>query len=216
MSKPVKVDPFLIDEPSIAPPSPSDALFRLIQLEGALQGLMGKANPVPSVLEDAKAGIGEARDGLIRVFSQGINAGAALETAQNQIRALYAALQAEFSDLNEAAPLFQALGFPHPVRNIDTWVSPVDLSTITVTHYKPENQVMTTISFEHAFGAEAYWLREIIFFADQEEESNVVQNFAPIFQRVRMPIGKHTLFIESRNHHRAVLTGRFEIEVPAL
>lgn len=216
MSKPVKINPYLTDEPSITPPSPGDALVRLIQIEGSLQDLNGKANAVPIEVNHAKAAISAAREGLTSVLAAGGDAGPALLAAQNCIREIYAAVAASGESPIEATELLLGLGFPDPSRTLETWVKTVDLSTVTVTHFKPERQVMTTIAFQHAVGAEAYWLREIIFFADQEVEENVVENFAPIFQRVRMPVGKHTLVIESRNQHRAVRTERFEIEVPAL
>jgi hypothetical protein len=216
MSKPVTINPYLTDEPSITPPSPGDALVRLIQIEGSLQGLNGKANAVPIEVNHAKTAVGAAKDGLISVLATGGDAGPALLAAQNCIREIYAAVVASAENPADATEIFLDLGFPDPSRTLDTWVKTVDLSTVTVTHFKPERQVMTTIAFQHAFGAEAYWLRRIIFFADQEVEENVVENFAPIFQRVRLPVGKHMMVIESRNQHRAVRTERFEIEVPAL
>ena len=108
------------------------------------------------------------------------------------------------------------LGFPDTNEVVKDRVGEVDISTVVVTHFKPFKQIFTTISFEEAHGATAYWLYEVRTIDGEDLVDAVVENYAPVFQRVRLPVGKHRFVIESRNPSKHARTGEFEVEVPAL
>ena len=138
----------------------------------------------------------------------------ALSQAQTAIRAVYDACSAD-------SALAIRLGFPDPEIKIKDFVATVDTSTVVATHFKPLKQIFTTISFEEAHGATAYWLFEIRSLSnapkgEDEAVDAILENYAPYFSRVRLPVGKHRLVIESRNPSKSTRTEEFELEVPAL
>ena len=95
-------------------------------------------------------------------------------------------------------------------------MAPVDVSSVVLTHFKPRKQVFTTLAFDEAHGATAYWLYEVKQVAGEPYVEAILENWAPQFTRVRMPVGPHRLFIESRDASYFVHSPEFEIEVPQL
>lgn len=213
----MKFDPFLSDEPSLAPATPGYALVRLSQVVGGLRD-EGKANLVPSSLSvpEWTANFLDSRTKLLEAAEGAGSWPEAFSRAQDTLRSFYADLVAAETSLETQKRLLAAFGFPMPDRNIETWLSPVDLSSLVLSHFKPEKQVFTTFSFNEAHGSMAYWLFEVRFFKDERLEDAVVENFAPQFSRIRLPVGPHRFFIETRNTHRSVRSQEFDIVVPEL
>ncbi len=203
------IHPKYSDEPSICPATAPAALWRLERLAGALERETAfEAMPI------YQKSLAQARESLAEAAHAGRNPQAELLAAQLAIRAAYDAAAPD-------AALTARLGFPDPAIDIKDYVAPVDTSTVVATHFKPQKQVFTTISFEEAHGATAYWLFEIRSLANAPEGEDetvdaIVENYAPLFSRVRLPIGKHRLVIESRNPSKSTRTAEFELEVPAL
>ncbi len=158
--------------------------------------------------------LAQARAALGKAAQSGENPSVAFSQAQTAIRAVYDATVAD------AARTIR-LGFPDPEIKIKDFVATVDTTTVVATHYKPLKQIFTTISFEEAHGATAYWLFEIRSLSnapkgEDEAVDAILENYAPYFSRVRLPVGKHRLVIESRNPSKSTRTEEFELEVPAL
>ena len=208
----MKFDPFLSDEPSIAPPTPGAVLVRLSQALGALSGDALNASNVPSMPEK----LASARENLISAIENGEKLAAPFSCAQNALRELYAQITAQNEDETARAQLLLQLGFPDPRLAASERVLPVDISTVVATHFKPEKQVFSTLSFAESHGATAYWLLEVRYFDGERLVDGVVENYAPQFSRVRLPVGTHFLIIESRNHHYVARSEEFEFEVPQL
>ncbi len=203
------IHPKHTDEPLICPATPAAALWRLERLEGALAN--EEAWDAMPILQENLA---QARKALQEAAKTQPNVGTAFREAQNAIRAVY---DAAVSDPARTV----RLGFPDPDNKIKDFVAPVDVTTVVTTHFKPQKQVFTTISFEEAHGATAYWLFEIRSLSDAPQGEDealdaILENYAPYFSRVRLPIGKHRLVIESRNPSKSTRTEEFDIEVPAL
>ncbi|BCM89590.1 hypothetical protein IAD21_01437 [Abditibacteriota bacterium] len=203
------IHPKHTDEPAICPATPAAALWRLERLEGAL-AQEEEWDAMPILQEN----LAQARKGLQEAAKTQPDVGAAFQNAQMVIRSIY---DAAVSD----PPLAVRLGFPDPDNKVKDFVAPVDLATVVTTHFKPQKQIFTTISFEEAHGATAYWLFEIRSLAnapkgEDEALDAILENYAPCFSRVRLPVGKHRLVIESRNPSKSTRTQEFEIEVPAL
>jgi hypothetical protein len=203
------IHPKYSDEPSICPSTPAAVLWRLERLAGAL-AKEASWDTMP-ILQESLA---QARNSLQEAARTLSNVGVACAAAQEVIRAIY---DAATSDPQRTI----RLGFPDPENKIKDFVAPVDLSTVVATHYKPQKQVFTTISFEEAHGATAYWLFEIRSLSnapkgEDEAVDALLENYAPYFSRVRLPVGKHRLVIESRNPSKSTRSEEFELEVPAL
>lgn len=197
------------DESSIRPATPPAALWRLARLKGALDREAWNAMPI---LQESLA---RAQKQLELAAGSSPDVGEALACAQNAIHAVYeAAARAEGADER-----LLRLGFPDArlQEKEKDRVGPVDISTVVATHFKPAKQIFTTISFEEAHGATAYWLLEIRVLGDGTEAIDaIVENYAPYFSRVRLPVGSHRFVIESRNPSKHARTDEFELEVPAL
>ncbi len=208
----MKIDPYLTDESTITPPTPAAALLRLVQLEGSLRRNQDKANLVPNIGQD----LASAYSALQEAIANGDFLGTTLKNAQKAIQDIYNAVIT--SELEDEAKneLILALGFPDLGRTNETWVQSVDVASVVATHFKPKKQVFTTLAFNEAHGATAYWLHEIRVVDGDDIWDAIVENWAPVFPRVRMPVGKHRLVIESRNTSYAVMSEEFELEVPAL
>ncbi len=213
----MKFDPFLSDEPSIAPPTPGAVIVRLSQLLGKLECRQSSptlaSNAVPNFTEK----LASVRGALLEAIEANQTLGTPFQNAQNTLREFYADVaQSGASDAENAENLV-AFGFPDP-RTIDAAspVCAVEIGSVVATHFKPQRQVFTTLSFGEAHGATAYWLFEIRTLDGERFVDGVVENYAPQFSRVRLPVGKHVLMIESRNSHRAARSEEFEIEVPDL
>jgi hypothetical protein len=199
------------DEPLVVPVSPGSALVRLAQVGGALQRHDNIARALP---DDALHQLHSRRGELLAAIESG-ERGAIEDTfraAQNHLRRLYEAVsQPGLWSADEAPAVYAALGFPDPLRN---GLHAVDVSSVLVTFSMPHRQVLTTLSFQDAPGATAYWLREIRVINGLEVEDPTVSSYAPIFTRQRMPSGPHRLRIESRDNSTYRISEEFEIIVP--
>lgn len=213
----MKFDPFLSDEPSIAPPTPGAVLVRLSQIIGKSKEISQLANSSSNAMPNSTEKLASARGALLEALETGCNLGTVFQSAQNTLREFYAHIAKSSEDIEISAENLMQFGFPDPrTINDASPVSPVDAATVVMTHFKPQRQVFTTFSFGEAHGATAYWLFEIRFLEGEKFVDAVVENYAPQFSRVRLPIGKHRLMIESRNAHRNAHSEEFEIEVPGL
>jgi len=201
------IHPKHTDEPSIRPATPASTLWRLSHLVGALERETSW-NAMPILHEK----LARALTDLLNIAASNHNPQISFENAQSSIREIYdAAISAGDTER------LVRLGFPDPLIEAKDDVGPVDVSTVVVSHFKPLKQVFSTISFEEAHGATAYWLLEIRVLGDGSEAFDaIVENYAPYFSRVRLPIGKHRFVIESRNPSKHARTEEFVVEVPAL
>lgn len=192
----------MIDEPLVTPVSPGSALVRLAQVAGALQRSPQAATLLPA---EAIASLQKARQTLEEAVEAGDYTAVrpALRDAQQVLRGLYQSLGGE-----AAAPIF---GLP-----IGTAVQPVNIATICATFTRPERQVLTTLAFDDALGATAYWLHELRELRGQILEDSILETLSPVFPRLRLPIGPHRFRIESRNPSESVTSAEFSVEVPPL
>lgn len=212
----MKIDPFKSDESTITPPSPGAVLVRLSQVIGVLHR-PPYSNSVPENAESLARPLIDARESLYKAIESGENVGTPFAAAQKTLQELFARIvetHAENADAQAEALL--NLGFPDPRLLADARVAAIDVSTIVATHFKPVKQVFTTIAFDEAHGATAYWLHEKKWVAGEPYIDAVIENWAPQFTRIRMPVGKHTLIIESRDSSYSVMSEEFEIEVPKI
>jgi hypothetical protein len=201
----------MIDEPLVVPVSPGSALVRLAQVGGALQRHAHIARALP---EDALQQLQSRRGELLAAIESGERGRTAdtLRAAQNSLRQLYEAVcQPGLWSADETPAVYAALGFPDPLRS---GLQTVDVSTVLVTFSMPHRQVLTTLSFQDAPGATAYWLRMIRVINGMEAEDPTVSSYAPIFTRQRIPSGPHRLRIESRDNSTFKISEEFQIVVP--
>jgi hypothetical protein len=213
----MKFDPFTSDEPSIAPPTPGAVLVRLSQVLGKITTFPAFASSTSNAVPNFTPKLASARGALLEALETGQTLGTPFQNAQNTLRELYQTIAQTSEEADQAAENLMHFGFPDPRTVSDASpVSPVDASSVVMTHFKPQRQVFTTFSFGEAHGATAYWLFEIRFLGEEKFVDAVVENYAPQFSRVRLPVGKHRLLIESRNAHRNAHSEEFEIEVPGL
>lgn len=212
----MKIDPFLSDESTITPPSVGAALMRLSQVIGALRR-SPTSNSVPKNAEELARPLISARETLYKAIEAHENLGIPFLQAQKSLQELFArTAEAHSDDEATQANALLALGFPDPRLLAASRVAPVDVSSVVLTHFKPVKQVFTTIAFNEAHGATAYWLHEVMAVADSQYRDAMMENWAPQFTRMRMPVGKHRLIIESRDTSYSVMSEEFEIEVPQL
>ena len=212
----MKIDPFKSDESTITPPNPGAALVRLSQVIGVLHR-PPYSNSVPEKAETLARPLFTARESLYKAIERGENLGTPFADAQKSLQELFAHIaQTHAADGDAQAEALLNLGFPDPRLIAEARVAPIDVSSIVVTHFKPVKQVITTIAFDEAHGATAYWLHEKKFIAGEPYVDAVMENWAPQFPRVRMPVGKHILIIESRDASYSVMAPEFEIEVPKI
>ena len=92
----------------------------------------------------------------------------------------------------------------------------MDVQSVLVTFSKPIGQVLTTFAFQDAARATAYWLIEVRFLRGERLEDYLIETSAPLFPRLRLPLGSHTFRIESRNSYDFTVSDDFTVEVPAL
>ena len=212
----MKIDPFKSDESTITPPNPGAALVRLSQVIGALHRSPDSIS-VPENPESLARPLINARESLYKAIEGGENVGTPFAAAQKSLQELFACIAQHHADNADAqAEALLSLGFPDPRLLKDARVAPVDVSTVVVTHFKPVKQVFTTIAFDEAHGATAYWLHEKKFIDGEPYVDAVIENWAPQFTRIRMPVGKHILIIESRDPSYSVMSEEFEVEVPKI
>ena len=205
-------DPYLTDETSIAPPTPGAALVRLSEAIGAVRRVQSNETAVPETAEK----LASARAQLLESLEQNRFVDEAFRASQNALRELFAQTLSSTPDSISQSQRLGELGFCDPHLKEKSRVLPVDVSTVLATHFKPQRQVFTTLCFREAFGATAYWLLEVREFDGQEILEGVVENYAPLFSRVRLPVGAHRLVIESRNPSHTARSEEFVVEVPAL
>lgn len=194
-----------IDEPLIVPLTPGETIVRLSQLVAGLDGdISRQIEPLRSV-----------RTEMLNAFEAGNEAAikSTLLSAQQQLFALY-------ETVKEDEAQCVALGFPTP-RFIgeDLAIAPVDVQTVTSTFSLTGKQILTSLSFARAANAKSYWLHEVRHFQDNPQErveDAVIENSAPLFDRLRLPSGPRVLRIKSRNLSAWVLSDEFTIEVPFL
>lgn len=212
----MKIDPFKSDESTITPPSPGAALVRLSQVIGVLHR-SPDSNSVPENGATLARPLIIARESLYKAIENGENVGTPLADAQKSLQELFAHIaQTHADDANAQADALLGLGFPDPRLLAEARVAPIDVSTVVATHFKPQKQVFTTLAFDEAHGATAYWLHEKKWISGEPYVDAVIENWAPQFTRIRMPVGKHTLIIESRDSSYSVMSPEFEIEVPQI
>lgn len=226
----------MIDEPLVVPISPGSALVRLTQVKGALQQHAALAHALSGFSLER---LQQERDSLLSALetNQPATIATALRAAQNCLHQVYETLGSLNPDLATALPasaggatehgaspngvvtvapptnLYSVLGFPDPTQ---TGVQPVDIQSVLATFSKPVRQVLTTLSFQDAPRATAYWLIEVRFLRGERLEDYIIETSAPLFPRLRLPLGPHTFRIESRNSYHFTVSDDFTIEVPAL
>ena len=212
----MKIDPFKSDESTITPPNPGAALVRLSQVIGVLHR-PPYSNSVPETGATLARPCIIARESLYKAIENGENVGTPFADAQKSLQELFAQTVANNADDADAqAEALLNLGFPDPRLLADARVAAIDVSSVVLTHFKPVKQVFTTIAFDEAHGATAYWLHEKKFVAGEPYIDAVIENWAPQFTRIRMPVGKHILIIESRDTSYSVMSQEFEITIPQL
>ena len=212
----MKIDPFKSDESTITPPSPGAALVRLSQVIGALSR-SPYSNSVPETGKTLARPLMVARESLYKAIESGADIGTAFSDAQKSLQELFAHIARKHADnADQQAQALLELGFPDPRLLADARVAAIDVATVVATHFKPLKQVFTTLAFDEAHGATAYWLHEKKWIAGEPYVDAVMENWAPQFTRIRMPVGPHTLIIESRDSSYSIMSREFEITVPKL
>jgi hypothetical protein len=200
----------MTDEPLIRPVTAGTALVRLSEVLGALKRHSALLAALPQgILED----LCKRREALISAIEEhpSKTLESAFIAAQAALHQLYETIS-QGADKAAAATQLVQLGFPDPSLGGD--VQAIDIGTLLITFSRPKKQVLTTFAFREAAGAMAYWLHEIRFLRDERLEDPIVQNYAPIFQRVRIAPGPRTFRILSRNTHHSVASEEFSFKVP--
>jgi len=207
------------DETLVRPVAPGEAIVRLAQVSGGLQRHAAIAALLPQA---APSNLQKHRAALLDALESGNHTriAGALHEAQDELRRLYISLcrpllEDDLSPESAAERLAQlaALGFPDP-RVTDA--QPVDVATVITTFSLIRGQVVTTLHFQEAPAATAYWLHEVRYFDDERLEDAILESPAPLFPRVRLALGKRHLRIKSRNAHTSVISEEFTITVPDL
>lgn len=200
----------MTDEPLIRPVTAGTALVRLSEVLGALKRHDGMLGALPQGVRDDLC---NRREALINAIERGSSK--TLEStfiaAQTALLQLYETIS-QNSDTDAAARYLEVLGFPNPAHSGE--VQPIDIGSLLVTFSRPKKQVLTTFAFREAAGAMAYWLHEIRFLRDERLEDPIVQNYAPLFQRVRIAPGTRTFRILARDTHKSVASEEFSFKVP--
>lgn len=194
------------DEPLICPVAPGAALARLSEVIGVLaQYADEKAAPLRGARENLMTSL--------ESLSQ--------EAVEQALRGAQEALIACYESCDSA--LCEAARFPAPghVTYKSRHLEAVDLTSLQVTCARYGKQVMVSFAFRDAPGATAYWLREVRYIDNERAEwarleDQVVQSFAPLFSRVRLPSGTRHFRIEARNPSGGIVSEEFTIEVPEL
>jgi hypothetical protein len=186
---------------------------RLSQVAGALQ----KNTEIAAVLpEETTTRLRSLREVLIQALESDEPSAveAALRDAQISLRQTYESVSQPGLWSPEQAPaVFAALRFPDPLVQ---GVQPVDASSVIATFSSPRNQVLTTLAFEDAPGSIAYWLREIRTIEATGEilDDPMVENYAPVFHRLRIGPGVRRFRIESRDSSKIAVSDEFEVTIP--
>ena len=201
------------NEPRVVPITPGQVLVRLSEIIGAVkkQPSLGQA-----ISDGTIHNLEAARQNLMSAIEAGDREArrTSFENAQRLLMKTYEVIaQPGTWNADEAAQNFKAFGFPDPLQEHGS-VETVDVSTVLATFTQPERQVFMSLSFDDAPGAIAYWLRETRVIAGEEIHDYLIENYAPVFQRVRLATGPHRFRIQSRNLHEQVLSDEFTIVIP--
>jgi len=206
----------MTDEPLIRPVTAGTAITRLSEVIGALKRHSALLATLPQGVAEE---LNSRREALLKALehtnldntpSKPLES--AFIAAQGALHQLYETVT-KGNDPSAVAEHLTQLGFPDPAQADE--VVPIDLSTLLVTFSRPKKQVLTTFAFREAAGAMAYWLHEIRFLRNERLEDPIVQNYAPLFQRVRIVPGPRTFRILSRNLHGSVASAEFSFKVPS-
>lgn len=202
------------NEPRIVPVTPGQVLVRLSEI-------LGTTKLKPQIVELFPEGAAQNLDATRLTLLSAIESGNreqrrnAFENAQRLLMQIYEAVAQAVSQAEKGNDeVFAALGFPNPAWQKGA-VQAVDVSTVLATFAQPERQVFMNLSFDDAPGAVAYWLRETRVIAGEDVDDYLIENYAPVFQRVRLAEGPHRFRIESRNLHAFTLSDEFTVEIPA-
>ncbi len=200
------------NEPRVVPVSPGAVLVRLSEIIGAVKMFPEITEAFPEDVEQLEVLRGALLADIELVDRPLRRAG--FEHSQQLLMRIYEQVsQPGLWSADEAAENFKLLGFPDPLRE-EGDVQKVDVTSVLATFTQPHKQVFTTLSFDDAPGAIGYWLRETRVIADEEIHDDLIENFAPVFQRVRLAPGSHRFRIESRNLHNIALSDEFTILIP--
>jgi hypothetical protein len=180
-------------------------------------GALERHNALPDWVD----GLRELRDKLIASLESGSIEGVAgaLRAAQENLTTCYG----HICTLDEAEALCEAVGFPPPgrVTHNERFIEAVDVATMHVTFTRFGKQTLANFAFRDAAGATAYWLHEVRYIDGERSEwarleDPIMESYAPLFTRVRLPVGTRHFRIESRNPHENAISEEFTIEVPAI
>lgn len=205
----------MTDEPLIRPVTAGTAITRLSEVIGALKRHSTLLGTLPQGIAEE---LHNCREALLKALEHATfdntpskSLESAFIAAQGTLHQLYETVK-KGSNPDAVAEHLVQLGYPDPTHAGE--VVPIDLSTLLVTFSRPKKQVLTTFAFREAAGAMAYWLHEIRFLRNERLEDPIVQNYAPLFQRVRIVPGPRTFRILSRNLHGSVASAEFSFKVP--
>ena len=198
------------DEPIIIPVTPGEILVRLSRLIGRLND--SASDTAAAQIESLQSVRAEVLNALEGGDESAI--ASTLASAQKQLASFYESFQ------NDEARC-ETFGVPSPGSVAEaTALASVDIETVTATFSLSGKQVLTSIAFERAAGATAYWLHIVRYWDEngvtQRVEDPVLESLAPLFPRVRLPVGKQILRLKSRNLSVSALSPEFTIEVPDL
>ena len=196
------------NEPRVVPVAPGAILVRLSEILGVLKNQAPLQLALPdqvSVLESARLNLQNAIESGDRDARK-----TAFETAQTVLMHFHEAAM-QTSENTELT--LEKLRFPQS-SSVEGALETVDVTSVLATFAQPQKQVSMTLSFDDAPGAIAYWLRETRVIGDEEVHDDLIENFAPVFQRVRLAPGAHRFRIESRNLHNIALSDEFSITIP--
>jgi hypothetical protein len=199
-----------LDEPLVLPTTPGETLMRLCQIRGALP-------PAHAAFAPA---IEAARTALMQALESGAQEGghesiaAKFTAAQTLMIQLYNAVQGDDTAR-------RVLGFPTPEQIADPcFIVAPDPKTVLTTFTLHGKQVLTSLAFDRALGATAYWLHIVRYWTEngktQRTEDPSQQSPAPLFARLKLPVGPQILRLRSRNPSASAISEEFQIEVPAL
>ena len=208
----------MTDEPTIIPVSPGAALVRLSQVLGAAQHNPTVARAIePARLQqllDKRSVLMNAIEADACETTPNEKTAIALREAQSALRELYETVsQPGLWNETEAPSAFAAMRFPDPLRRE---LQVVDVTRVLATFSCPQRQILTTLSFEDAPGAVAYWLYEtrVLSVSGEEATDELIESYTPFFPRLRLPSGAHRFRIESRDHSVCKVSPEFQIVVP--
>lgn len=200
------LDNAAVNEPLVLPATPGEVWVRLSQVRGALPKAHGSFAPA----------IDEARTALMHSIESGAreNIAAQFARAQKLLVEIYNAVQ-------EDDATRRGLGFPTPSEISDScYIAAPDPKSVFTTFTLNGKQVLTSLAFDRAVGATGYWLHVVRYWEENGEtqrvEDPILSSAAPLFERVKFPVGTQILRLKARNTSVSAISEEFSIEVPAL